>query len=446
MTVRLRVVSDGDPNAVRTFTPPTNAWFVVGREDDADCVLEDDPKVSRHHCQIEHDSEGWSVRDLGSTNGFQVNGVAYGGKNGKRGADGSVPSVSLKLGDSVRVGGSTLVLVDPTLHDTTPEETASRQPIKSDLDLQPLDQFCDACGKLVAANSVAVVGGRTLCFTCRASTAKVAPAAAPAGSPKVNGYEIVRQVGDGGMGRVFLACRVSDGAEVAIKLLSVDHTTDLLAFKREMAIMRSLRHENIVAFHEAGHTAEGRPYIIMEYMPGGTLHQMIRARKAIPVAEALPLIRQMLSGLSAAHALGIIHRDIKPLNVMLDGSRKVAKLMDFGLAKGDGFLEFTKTGAAAGSINYLPPEQLSNYKRVTPTADVFALAALCYEMLSGTSPYTVKDGDFVSAVLNHDMMPLEKRCPALPAGLTRLLDRALAKDPGDRFADAGEMLSAFDRL
>jgi len=145
MPVRLRVVSDRDPNAIRTFSPLPGVPFVVGRDDNADCVLEEDPKVSRRHCQIEKGSGGWAVRDLGSTNGIRVNGIAYGGKNGKREADGSVPVVPLKPGDSVAVGGSTIFLIDPTLHDTTPDETSSRPVTGSDPGLKPLDHFYAAC-------------------------------------------------------------------------------------------------------------------------------------------------------------------------------------------------------------------------------------------------------------------------------------------------------------
>ena len=457
MSFRLRVVADRDPLAARIFVPIPSIPFVLGREEGVDCVMADDPKVSRRHCQFEIGPGGAAVRDLGSTNGLRVNDVAYGGRKGKRDADGAVPPVALKPGDRIRVGGSTLLweeVVDAL--DTAPEEVSSRVTSGSGSS----DQSCAGCGVPVRASSVVIVGNRVLCFSCRMDanpslpdvepkpSPPPAPEAAGRAWPSIPGYAIDALLGEGGVGRVYHAHRLDDGSEAAVKVLSVDQTMDLLSFKREIEIIRSLRHENIVAFLDSGQTGDTF-YLVMEFMAGGTLHQLIRRRKAVPADEALPLIRHMLAGLAAAHARGVVHRDIKPLNVMLDEPKKLAKLTDFGLAKSflaAGLSGFTKTGTALGSINYLPPEQLHDYKRVTPAADIFGLGSVCYELLAGQSPYTVRDGDLLSAVLNHSLTPLAKRCPKLPAGVARLIDRALEKEPSARFADAGEMLAAFDQI
>lgn len=458
MAFMLTVVDDRDPAAVRTFSPTPGGPFAVGRVEGVDCVLADDPKISRRHAAFSIDPLGRAtLHDLGSTNGFRVNDVAYGGKRGLRNPDGTVPPAPLRSGDVIRIGGFVLTWTDTNAFE---DDAATVE------DADAFERYCDACGDPVGANSVVIAGGRVLCMTCRLVDdpldAVSGPAAAPspaAGNngaenapalPRVEGYRLTRLLGEGGVGRVYHAVRDVDGEEVAIKILPVTsstHTSDLLLFKRESDIMRSLRHPNIVAFHAAGQ-ADGAPFVVMEYMRGGTLAKFIRARAPLPPAEALPIIRMILSALALAHGRGVIHRDIKPLNILLDGAKKnpVAKVMDFGLAKSflaAGLSGFTKTGASFGSLNYLPPEQLHDYKRVTPSADVFALGVVCYELLTKHSPYAVKDSDFMTAVLNHDLIPLAERNPRIPRPLAAAVDRALARDPGQRYPDAAAMLAAF---
>lgn len=468
MTLRLKVFSARDPEAVRTFAPESGAPFVIGREDGVDCQLSADSKVSRRHGVIEPGPDGVpAIRDLGSTNGLRVNGTLYGGRRGRRNADGTLPAVPLRSGDTVRIGGFTIAVeladgpgIDAAIPESSPAAAPSVPPAPCDGggdDDGDGERFCDKCGDPIHADSVVVSNGRVLCLSCRLLDDEAVTGAIPipgggdgeAPPPRISGYRITRQIGQGGLGRVYHAYRDGDGGEVAIKVLSMNptpHTSDLLFFKRETDIMRSLRHGNIVTFYDSGHT-RGLPYVVMEYMGGGPLSRLMRRRGHLPAAEALAIIRQVLAALAVAHGRGVIHRDVKPLNVLLDGEGKnpVVKLTDFGLAKSflaAGLSGFTKTGTSFGSLNYLPPEQIHDYKRVTPAADVFAVGAIFYELLSGKSPYMVKDGDYMAAVINHSVTPLTERCPKLPRKLAGLVDRALSREPVDRFADAAEMLAA----
>lgn len=262
-----------------------------------------------------------------------------------------------------------------------------------------------------------------------------------------------RILGKGGMGAVYHAIREADGMEVAIKVMLMGGLANekmLGRFQREIAISRTLKHENIVACHEDGAVGD-QFYLVLEYIAHGCLARRLHKRGPMTPAEAMPHMRQMLAGLAFAHERQFVHRDLKPANVLLGGADgDVAKLTDFGLAKNfveAGLSGFTTTGTAAGTVTCLPPEQLTNFRHVLPSADVFAIAATFYEMMTGRSPYNVGPGtDAMGAVLNFNLTPLAVLKPEFPAPLTAFIDRALSREAEDRFADAGAMLAAYDEL
>lgn len=385
--------------------------FFLGREPTCTYIVDDDPVVSRKHYMIEVDPPDARLHDLGSRNGVRVNEVLFGGKTGLRATDGGVPPIVLRAGDRIRVGRTTI--------EFQIRKTA-------------------AVVKPFPAKGIGGVAGM------------ISSVGAQEGPPNIEGYEMGRLLGKGGMGAVYHAIRKEDGQEVAVKLLlmgAAGNEKTLGRFRREIAISRTLQHENIVTCVEDG-SVDDQLYLVMEYVAHGCLGRRLHTGGPMTPDVARPYMRQMLAGLAFAHERQFVHRDLKPANVLLGGERgDVAKLTDFGLAKNfvdAGLSGFTRTGTAAGTVTCLPPEQLTNFRHVLPSADVFAIAATFYEMLTGRSPYNIgPETDAMSAVLKFDLTPLAERRPDMPADLCAVIDRALNRDPEDRYADAGEMLAAF---
>ena len=496
MMVCLRVLdAAGNPTGA-AFPFDSHGCFLFGRDANAHCRVTDDPAVSRHHFLLEVIPPDARIKDLGSTNGIHVNGVHFGGKDGRRNPDGSAAVVALRHGDRIRAG-KTQIEVQINLPATEPAtfmdgtaltialEPSPQTSVAADAGAPPgdgppagasspeekinpgsgeLDQFCDCCGKLISGASAVTREGKTYCLACRMESdtrwkrkgliAAAARAHAGAEAPDIQGYKLGQRLGQGGMGIVYRAARLSDGAEVAVKALLAEtclRPENTIIFRREIALMRSLSHENVVAFHDAGQ-ANGRLFLVMEYLPGGNLERRIAKSGSLPVKIALPWMRQMTAGLAAAHGRNLVHRDIKPANVLLDGPGTMAraKIADFGLAKSlaaAGLSGFTATGMGAGTASCMPPEQLTDFKRATKAADVFSLGATFYEMLAGRSAYNFKPGkEHAATILAFEMTPLSERCPKLPKALTALVDRCLRSDPALRFADAGEIEAELTKI
>jgi serine/threonine protein kinase len=257
--------------------------------------------------------------------------------------------------------------------------------------------------------------------------------------PAIPGYEIVRKLGRGGMGVVYLARHVQLKRQVALKMiLSGSHATveEEARFLNEAEAVAALRHSNIVQVYEIGQH-QGQPFMALEYVPGGTLAQILKEKPLAP-RQAAQLLEQLARGMNAAHQAGIVHRDLKPGNVLLttDG---VPKVTDFGLAKriegGDGV---TMTGAIVGTARYMAPEQANGEgKRVGPTADVYALGAILYECLTGRPPF---QGDSVAEILRQvtgqEPTPPHQLQARLPKDLETICLKCLQKEPRKRYASA----------
>lgn len=264
-------------------------------------------------------------------------------------------------------------------------------------------------------------------------------------------YEILSPIGAGGMGEVYRARDPRLGRDVAIKILA-GHSTSGAAwqrFEREARMASSLAHPHICAVYDVGESA-GQPYLVMELLEGQTLSEFIGSQPVEP-AMAIALAMQIADALDAAHAKGVIHRDIKPGNIMLTGRRHV-KVLDFGLAKhapvsgADETLtveSLTETGSVVGTPHYLAPEILQG-GRAGVESDVWALGVVLYQMLSGHPPFRGKTMVEVCSAILHDPPP---PLPAsVPEPLRRLVGRTLAKAPGDRFPTASAVREALDRL
>jgi serine/threonine protein kinase len=249
-------------------------------------------------------------------------------------------------------------------------------------------------------------------------------------------YRVERVLGDGAMAKVVLARDEALDRQVAVKLLD-----DRLAanrefrarFTREGRLAAGLSHPNVVTVFDAGE-AEGQPYIVMEYVDGQTLEERLRSEGALDPEEVRAVALQVAAGLEHAHAQGLVHRDLKPGNLIqrTDGTIKIA---DFGIARGSHGTELTETGAIVGTAAYLAPEQAEGGE-VTPRTDLYALGTVLHELLTGRRPFQVES---LADLGRRRTEPVPELPPFVPADLRHAVTRMLAPDPADRPASAAEL-------
>ena len=255
-----------------------------------------------------------------------------------------------------------------------------------------------------------------------------------------NRYEVVQHIGQGGMADVFRGVDTILNREVAIKILRADLSTDavsILRFEREAQAATALAHPNIVEIYDVG-DYKGHHYIVMEFVPGRTLKQVIRARGPLLKEEAVDIMKQLTSAVSEAHSKGIIHRDIKPQNVIVKADGSV-KILDFGIATAKGSMQLTQANNVMGSVHYLAPE-LAKGEQASAQSDIYALGIVLYEMLAGDVPF--KADQAVQVALRHmrDPMPsLREANPTVPQSIENIVIRATAKDPNKRYRSCREM-------
>lgn len=415
-TVTLSVHTGG---STHEYVYPERVTCLVGRSEECDIRIDDgQSRVSRRHCRLEIDPPELRIRDMGSRNGTYVNGERIG----------RLTERALVPGDEVRLGGVVLhVAVSQT------EEPASD-------------------------------GAHHHPDTIVSAMLRAASAGDPA-FDAFRGYELVRELGRGGQGVVYLARHTGSGELVALKLLLARVAVDPSArfgFLREFESIRALRHANIVEFLGGG-VSGSEFYFTCEYCPGGSVDQLV-ARRGGPLSldEAVPIALQALDGLRHAHqatipavrrvdgqvaqARGLVHRDIKPPNILLSGSRPVAKLADFGLAKAfdhAGLSGHTRTGAVGGTIPFMARTQLINYKFAGPEVDVWAVAACLYWMLTGATPRDFPaDKDPVAVALREPAVRIRERVPSVPLRLAAVLDEALVDKPRISITTADELARA----
>jgi serine/threonine-protein kinase len=263
-------------------------------------------------------------------------------------------------------------------------------------------------------------------------------------------YRIVRKLGSGGMANVYLAEDQELGRRVAIKILNDRHAGDeqfVERFRREAKNAAGLSHANIVSIYDRGEASEGAYYIAMEYLDGRSLKELIVARGPAPIPIAIDYARQILAALRFAHRNGVIHRDIKPHNILVDSEGRV-KVTDFGIARAEqaGAQQMTEAGSIIGTAQYLSPEQARG-TRVDKTSDLYSLGIVLYELLTGTVPFTGETP--VEIAMKHLSAipdPPSERRPEVPHALDMVVLRALAKDPRDRYQSAEEMDADLERV
>ncbi|WP_312172240.1 serine/threonine-protein kinase [Stutzerimonas kunmingensis] len=258
---------------------------------------------------------------------------------------------------------------------------------------------------------------------------------------EIPGYRLHKRLGKGGMAEVYLATQLSLDREVAVKvLLRTEDAAFTERFIQEGHIVASLRHPAIITIHDIGQIADGRHYLAMEYIGGGDLAQ--HRGIVFSPSRALDIIRQLAGGLAVVHDGGLVHRDVKPANILFRDDGSVV-LTDFGVAKAVELdNELTHFGIAVGSPAYSSPEQ-AQCQPLDARSDIYSLGVILAEMLTGTNPF--RANSYPQTVLNHLQMPLPQLPPAL-APYQPLLDRMLAKQPDERFGNCRELLAAIDTL
>lgn len=429
MQVNLRVLAGPYKDRIFNFTQPDT--FLIGRTDDSHLCLTQDKFFSRHHCLLEITPPHCFLRDLGSTNGTFV--------NGKR-----VAEANLKSGDQIQ-GGETVLLVEVTATETGSPVAFSRDETLSKPTIVTV--ACLNCGRSEHAQATSAEEHLTfLCEDCRIEL-RNAPQPIP-------GYDMIRVLGRGGMGCVMMGRNQQTGAAVAIKTLLPEFAVSdkaMRRFMREMDVAAALKHPNIVEFLDRG-VHNGVVYLVTEFVDGADAGKRADARGGrLPLEETVAIISQVLAALSHAHAQGYIHRDIKDQNILVNGTGPdlCAKLTDFGLAKSftqSGMSGVTVAGEMAGTLSYMPPEQLKNFRDVKPQSDIYALGMTAYSLLTGQVALNIgrktSMAETIKAIFEQPTIPLSQRDPKLPPLLCEIIDRALVKDPTQRWQSAQAMRTA----
>ena len=423
MGVVLRVMSGPHTGQEHVLDHP--GLFVVGRSSQAGFSMQEDRLLSREHFVIEVDSSLCSLKDLGSTNGTKVNGLR-------------VEAAPLRDGDVITAGDSAFIVqLDHSSRTDHPPPTR-----------------CAGCGHALRGEEQAEAASsdQALCASCLEKRRR---------HPRTHpDYLIEKRIGSGGMGEVYQARQLSTNRQVAIKMMVPTSAASEKAkdyFRREMMVLKDLLmpsgrcHPNIVAFYDI-FEIDGQFQLVMEYVPGkNALEWVTGLSEPLPVPVAVRIVRLLLSALHYAHGQGYVHRDIKPSNLLLTGptQRPKVKLSDFGLAKNfrenAGFVGLTRQGDVGGSVGFISPDHIRDFREVKEPADLYSAGATLYYLLTLNYPYLNFDpyrGDAYSIILENPPVPLRARRPDAPEALGRVLAKALQKKPRDRWKSARAMSTA----
>jgi serine/threonine protein kinase len=398
---------------------------IIGRSRDCHLRLPNDENhltISRYHCLLDINPPDIRVRDFGSKNGTCVNGQKIGqrqpNQTPEEGAKLNLPEYDLQEGDEIQLGN-----------------TVFRVSVERDKELEPTQI-------VVAANK----GEQNMLA--------------------IPGYTVLKLLGKGAFGGVYLARHNQTGNEVALKVMLPEvavHQWAVDRFLREVENTKALRHPHVVNMLDYGYS-DGTFFFTMEYCAGGTIADLMQRRGGkLPAGEALPIILQVLDGLTYAHSAeipcvkradgslgkgkGLVHRDLKPANILLDsaGSNPTAKIGDYGLAKAfdlAGLSGQTLTGQKAGTPSFMPRQQVIDFKYAKPEVDIWTAAACLYTMLTGKLPRNVAGVDPFLAILSTNAIPIRNRDASIPQPLAEVIDLALVDNPEIHFKNAADFKQA----
>jgi eukaryotic-like serine/threonine-protein kinase len=436
MRINLRVLSG--PHAGRTFTFDQHDTFLIGRSETAHLCLPDDRFFSRNHCILEIAPPRCFLRDLGSTNGTYVNGQ-------------KVQEAFLNNGDQIQGGQTVLAVevstVDQTVQGYSGNNYGTQQAALVQTQPSVVMVECLNCGRRDQAEASSPDEHLTyICEDCRIELKRQ--------PQQVPGYETIKVLGRGGMGCVMLARNQQTGQAVAIKTMLPEVAVSdqaLRRFMREIDVASTLQHPNIVRFIDRG-TNNGIVYLVTEFVEGSDAARLADMRGGrLPYKEAAVIISQALDALAYAHTQGYIHRDIKDQNILVNGTwpNYTAKLTDFGLAKSftqSGMSGITMAGDMAGTFAYMPPEQIRDFRDVRPAADIYAAGMTAYSLVTGGLALDLSPkaniAETVKAIFDKPIIPVNRRTPDVPPAVAAVIERALAKDPLQRWPTAEAMRKA----
>ncbi len=451
---------------------------IIGRGPDANIRLPDDAAhrtISRYHCLLDINPPAVRVRDFGSRNGTFVNGEKIGQRDrtlsAREGARVKFSEHDLEDGDTIKLGSTVFqVDVEQALIPATSERTKKpppQRPVCVDEDERtvfdsqfPIDDPQAVRSQDLLELSLDRSQQRSLPSLSGASH-DVSQLAA------IQGYDIIRELGRGGMGAVYLARNQKTGEKVALKLMLPRSASNEMArnlFHREIQTTKCLKHVNIVGLKEFM-PHEDHFFFTLEYCDGGSVDDLMEKRGGkLPLAEGIDITLQALEGLAYAHSAeidevvlasggladghGLVHRDLKPANIFLSGSgsKRIAKVADFGLAKSfdlAGLSGQTATGTICGTPFFMPRQLVLNFKYAQPDADVWAMAASFYNMVTGETPRDFyEDQDPWLTILKNECVPIRKRDPAIPRPLAEVIDTALVDSPKILIKTARELQKA----
>jgi hypothetical protein len=433
------------PKTGTTFVFEDHDTLLLGRKKDCQVSLPEDTFISRHHFILEISPPDIRLRDLGRLHGTFINGQKYGGRQRHEtpidGIRREFAQVDLHDGDEIKAGQTTF---------RVRVETAARPLIQvnclhcgDDISIEPDDdRICASCqmgSQEYHGSHQSSLPQRSLSFTQKGI---------------IYDYQIIQKLGEGGMGAVYLVEPIKGGQRAALKIMPPRVPVSEQSrqrFLREMEATRALRHPNIVTFLNSG-TQPGVLYFLLEFCEGGDVTRLMQRRGGrLALEEAGPILLQVLQGLTFAHQQNFVHRDVKPQNILLHGKeeRWQAKLSDLGLAKNfeqAGFNGLTLTGDKAGSEQFMPHEQVTNFKHIRPVSDVWAMGATSYYILTGSYPRNHHATlDQIKVVLQEEIIPIRTRNPYIPKAVAEVIDRSLAYKESERYQHAGEMYEALKR-
>lgn len=430
------------------FTFDNIITCIIGRADDCFLKLpndQDHSNISRYHCILDINPPKIRVRDYGSLMGTYVNGTLIGqrkkGQISNLNSEQEYPFYDLKDGDEIGIGNIVFRVSIETV---------------SDGEIQPGQVAISA----VDSDTFEIL--KRLLLQVKAGELNLSA---------IQGYTILKELGKGGFGAVYLACDNETKEEVALKVMlpqrKGDHRANNL-FLREIENTKLLQHLNLVQLKDSGEF-EDTFFFTLEYCNGGSIAQFMQQQGGrLPLDTALEIIFQILDGLEYAHnieippvklpdgtvkqARGLVHRDLKPSNIFLTnvGGKAIAKVGDYGLAKAfdlAGLSGHTPDNSNAwGTPHFMPRQQVLDFKYVKPDVDVWAASASLYNMLTGLYPRTFpKDQDVLAVALNTDPVPIRKRNALIPKNLAEVIDLALIDKPRLYFRTAAEFKQALQR-
>jgi len=434
-SIELSVIAG--PHAGTTFRFDHNGTFLVGRSSDSHLTLEDDPQLSRFHFRLEFSPPNCCVVDLESSNGTLVNGER-------------IQSAPLSPGDIV-AAGETQIEFQSTYKEQppTPFEITETVLFRSIKNVNSESDEADLSGESTE------LPARIIRPSNSQADNDVQSIADGQSNDDIPGYKLSRILGRGSMGTVYRAFHRGTGKKCAVKVMAPDHAANeksLQLFTREATLLSQLNHPGIVRFFEMGYH-QGQLFLVMEYVRNKSIKEILDGQPRMSHTRIIcRTITKVLDALTYAHDRSLVHRDIKPTNILLSitGGKLRVKLGDFGLAKNyanAGFSGITEEAETRGTLAFMPPEQIMDSRFAKPTCDLYATGVTMYQYLSGRLPFefsTVSEG--LAQILNGQPTKLGRYRPDLPDELLDFVSKAISENPEDRFRTAQEMASELSIL